>query len=161
MSSVPLVTFERTGDWGDAIRRSAERLFGERISLVETRSPAECRLRLTERRTTSAGFPVLLEFTLGSATDVCDLLSRHLRRFGDAPRIVVGSRELAEYEPVVREAGATQFMTSVRNVRSCVAAYLRYRDDPRHVSFADELKMTERIRAPLPWRPVRERSETS
>jgi hypothetical protein len=160
VSSIPLVTCERTGDWASAMRRSAERSFGERISIAETRSPAECRSRLAERRTTSAGRPLLLEFTLGSATDVCELLQRHVRRFGDAPRIVVGSREVADYEPVVREAGATHFVTSVRDLRPSVAAYLRYRDDPQHVSLADELSLTERIRASLPWRAIREQSGT-
>jgi hypothetical protein len=161
VTSTPLVTCERTGDWAAAIRRSAERSFGETISFAETRSPTECRGRLSERRTTTAGLPLLLEFTFGSAMDVCELLALHVRRFGDAPRIVVGSREVADYEPIVREAGATHFVMSVRDVRSCVAAYLRYRDDPRHVLLDEDRTLIDRIRASLPWRAVRERSETS
>lgn len=161
VTSIPLVTYERTGDWAAAIRRSAERSFGETISFAETRSPTECRGRLSERRTTTAGLPLLLEFTFGSAMDVCELLALHVRRFGDAPRIVVGSREVADYEPVVREAGATHFVTSVRDLRPSVATYLRYRDDPRHVLLDEERTLIDRIRASLPWRAVRERSETS
>lgn len=156
MQSIPLVICERTGEWAEAIRRIAERLVPEAISLVELRSPAECRKHFAEPRATSAGVPLVVELTPGGAADVCDLLARHVRRFGDAPRMVVAERAMAGYEATVREAGATLFVASMRDVRPCVAEYLRFRDDPSHLPIEDERKPTERFRDSLPWRPVRD-----
>src|SRR5262249_37798839 len=149
----------RTGSWGEALRRAAAGSGLPAMSLVETRSLAECRKRLGEQsfgklRTTSAGMPLLIELSLGSAAEVCEVLAWHARRCCAAPRIVVGSRESADYESLVREAGATSFHASPRDMRSCVAEYLRFRDDPTHRAEEDRRSLAERIRDSLPWRPV-------
>lgn len=153
-TSIPLVVCERTGSWAEAFRQAATRAGLPPISIVETRSTAECRRRLAERRPTSAGVPLAVELSLAAAAEVCELLAWHARRFGDAPRIVVAARELADYESLVREAGATTFTASPRDVRSCVLEYLRFRDDPAHVPLEDRRSLGERIRDSLPWRPV-------
>ncbi len=158
-ASIPLVICERTGSWAEALRQAANRMSRAPISIVETRSTSECRRFLHkqclgERRATSAGVPIVVEFSLAAAADVCELLAWHVRRFGDAPRIVVASREAADYESIVREAGATSFTASPRDVRSCVVEYLRFRDEPAHVPVEDRRTLVERIRDSLPWRPV-------
>jgi hypothetical protein len=158
-ASNPLVICERTGSWAEALRQAAIRLGRPAISIVETRSTAECRRFLQkqclgERRTTSAGVPLVVELSIAAAAEGCEFLAWHARRFGDAPRIVVASREAADYEAIVREAGATSFTASPRDVRPCVAEYLRFRDDPVHVVVDDRRTLIERIRDSLPWRPV-------
>jgi len=156
VSSILLVVCERTGEWAMAIRRTASRSFATVISPIETRSLEECRRRLIEPRTTSAGVPLAIEISFGTAAGVCELLAWHVRRFGDAPRMVVAPREMVGYEAVVREAGATLFTASLRDLRPCTAEYLRFRDDPAHVPLADERTPAARIRDSLPWRALRE-----
>lgn len=153
-TSIPLVVCERTGSWAEALRQAAIRAGRPAISIVETRSTTECRQRLGERRPISAGVPLVVELSLAAAAEVCELLAWHTRRFGAAPRMVVASREAADYESVVREAGATSFVSSPRDMRSCVAEYFRYRDDPAHVPVEDRRTLVERIRDSLPWRSV-------
>lgn len=153
-ASIPLVSCERTGNWAEALRQTAIRSGRPAISVIETRSTAECRRRLVERRTTSAGVPLVVELSIAAADRICELLAWHARRFGDAPRMVVASREAADYEAIVREAGATSFTASPRDIRSCVVEYLRFRDDPAHVVIDDRRTLVERIRDSLPWRPV-------
>ena len=153
-TSIPLVVCERTGSWAEAIRQAAVRAGRGSISIVETRSPAECKRYLGACRATTAGVPLVVELSLATAADFCELSAWHARRFGDAPLTVVVGRELADYEQVVREAGAKSFLSSPRDVRSCVAEYLRFRDDPSHVPIEDRRTLVERIRDSLPWRPV-------
>lgn len=157
MHPIPLVICERTGDWAEAFRRAAESFGGHAtLRTIETRSSAECRRRLSERRSTSAGLPLLIELSIGGGSEVCELLAWHARRFGNAPRMVVASRGFVDYEVVMREAGATLFVASSRDLRSCVAEYLRFRDDPAHVPLEDERTIPARLRDSLPWEPRNE-----
>ena len=134
-----LIVCERSGRWAVALRRE----LAAAVRVRESRSLADCREMLAAA---PASF-VVVELTPGNAA----LLLRQMARFpGDFPLArlaVVADRSLADYEWLMREAGAVHFVCSPRQsgpLASLAARHLAQAPAPR-------LSLTQHIWASLPW----------
>jgi len=135
-----LIVCERSGEWAASLRRELPAR-GARLS--ETRSLAEC-WQLLARSPSSF---VVLELIEAGADALLDRLAHAQRRFPLASVAVVAERELADYEPLVREAGAVHFVASLRQCRPLAELACRHLDQaarPRR-------NLAEAIWARLPW----------
>lgn len=134
-----LIVCERTGRWAVALRRE---LADAGVRVWETRTLADLRDELVEN---PASFAVV---ELGSnVAGLLRLLASQPRRFPGVRVAVVADRERAEYELLIREAGAVHFVTSPRQ------AGLLARLACRHLAEAPAPQQTlaERIWSGLPW----------
>jgi hypothetical protein len=134
-----LIVCERTGRWAVALWRE---LADAGVRVWETRTLDDCWRELTQ---SPASFVVL---ELGG--DMAGLLGRmasQSREFPMARLAVVAERRQAEYEWLMREAGAVHFLCSPRRVRPLAQLACRH--------FAQvpqpQQSLTERIWANLPW----------
>jgi hypothetical protein len=121
---------------------------------VAVRSLEQVKAEIVERRRRGkpAALPVV-ELARPDVRRVCDFLRWHVRFGDDVPAVVV-SGEIAEYEVVVREAGAALFVASPREVDVVVGLVERYQaDEPNRVGLArdDQRTWLEQIRDRLPW----------
>jgi hypothetical protein len=118
----------------------------------ETRSPAQARERWRETLR-EGGRPLLIvELTAANAEAVCRMLAEHEAEVAGAPRLVVAGRADASYEGAAREAGATAFCTSPRDIRPLVNLIARFAAaEASRPEAADERTTAERLRAGLPW----------
>jgi len=143
-NSVParLIVCERDGHWATALRRE---LADAGVRVWETRTPEDCWNELTE---SPASF---LVWELGD--DVAELLqfvARQPREFPSARLAVVADRSQADYEGLLREAGAVYFLCSPRQVgllARMACCHLAQVPPPQR-------SLTERIWANLPWGSV-------
>jgi hypothetical protein len=138
-SAAKLVVCERTGRWAVALRRELAEV-GVRV--WETRSLADCRDELTAN---PASFAVI---ELGAnAAPVLRFLAKQSQRFPAVRIAVVANRSQADYEGLMREAGAVHFLSSPRE--AAVLARLAC----RHLAEAplQQQSLAERIWASLPW----------
>ena len=138
-SSARLIVCERSGRWAVALRREVAEA-GVRV--WETRTLADCRNELREN---AASF-VVLELG-GNVAGVLRLLARQPREFPAARLAVVADRSAANYEWLMREAGAVHFLCSPRRVG------LLARLACRHLAQVPppSRTLTERIWSGLPW----------
>jgi hypothetical protein len=137
--SAKLIVCERTGQWAVALRRELP----PRVRIFETRSVPECWRTLAA---SPAGF-VVAELTRSNGDALLTQLSRLERHFPSARVAVVAERVLADWQWLVREAGAVHFTTSVREAKPLAALALRHlRRAP-----LPRLGLAERIWAELPW----------
>jgi hypothetical protein len=137
-SAAKLIVCERTGRWAVALRRE---LAGVRV--WETRSLADCRDELVEN---PASFAIV---ELGpNLRGLLHFLASQPRRFPGARLAVVADRTQADYEWLMREAGAVHFLCSPRQVVLLVRLACRHlaQVPPPQQSLAD------RIWSSLPWR---------
>lgn len=134
-----LIVCERWGRWAVAIRREVADV-GMRV--WETRTVADCRDELTA---SPASFVV---------TEIMGDIDRFVRQvagltqaFPAARLAVVGERGQAEYEGLMREAGAVHFVVSPRQAPTLAAIALKHlaRVPP------PPQNLTERIWSGLPW----------
>ena len=119
---------------------------------IETRSPSQA--RETWRKTLrEGGRPLLIvELTAGNAEEVSRMLAEHEAEVAGAPRLVVADRVDAAYEGAAREAGATAFCTSPRDIRPLVNILARFAAaEASRPDTPDERSTAERLRAGLPW----------
>ena len=135
-----LIVCERTGRWAAALRME---LAEAGVRVWETRSLAEC----WETLAAAPGNFVVVE--LGAAT-ADDLLARMIGLADSFPRTrvaVVADRSLAEYEWLLREAGAVHFACSRRQLAPLA------RTACRHLAQVPTPRqgLAERIWAGLPW----------
>jgi hypothetical protein len=150
MRTITCILCESSGIWGASLRPLV--VTPQALVWIETRSPAEA--RETWRKTLrEGGRPVLIvELTAGNAEAVCRMLAEHEAEVAGAPRLVVAGRADASYEGAAREAGATAFCTSPREIRPPANLLARFaaaeasRPDP-----PDERSTADRLRAALPW----------
>jgi hypothetical protein len=134
------IVCERRGTWAVRMRRE---LPSGTLRLDETRSLAEAWQRLAQA---PASF-VVAELTSQNVESLSGRLVRLRWDFPLAQGAVVASRDLAAYEPLMREAGAVMFVDSPRRLAPLVAAACR------HLAAAPVFQTTlkEQIWAELPW----------
>ena len=153
-----LIVYERTGAWAQAVRRELGRAgFTPVPRVVECRSSVECRRRFSGASGVGGAAQAMfvVESACDRASDACELLHDHLRRFPRVPRFVVGAASNVDYEPLYREWGALAMLTSPRALRPLVNAYRRY-CELSHGERLDDLteqsqSLTEHFQASLPW----------
>ncbi|MBL9091575.1 MAG: hypothetical protein JNL96_10145 [Planctomycetaceae bacterium] len=159
MEFPPLLICERTGTWAVALKRVVRSTAQQSTPrIIETRSLVECRKGF--EGPSSADFavaPLVVESTTGDLADLLDLLTVHVRRRPRVPRFVVGPLPSDDFELLLREAGAVDWIASPRGVGRIVQTLRRY--DPRGAAITVSLleppiSLTDRLRASLPWRPV-------
>jgi ActR/RegA family two-component response regulator len=138
-SAAKLIVCERTGRWAVALRRELAEV-GVRV--WETRTLADCRDELAAN---PASFAVIE--LRANVEGLLRLLARQQRQFPAARLAVVAGRSQADYEWLMREAGAVHFLCSPRQV--AVLARLAC----RHLAEVPppQQSLAERIWAGLPW----------
>ncbi len=140
-----LIVFESTGDWAAELTRRLP----PAVSLVETRTLDDVWSELD-------GTPaiVALEFTPPRAETLLAALIRLDREFPQAVSVVLADASHAGWEPICREAGAMQFITSRRNVDQFVLLVRQQRPvSPRELvsTSVEKTSLEEHILAGLPW----------
>jgi hypothetical protein len=136
---------ERDGRWAIGLRREAGP-GGTR--LYETRSLADAWTMLEQ-------FPssfLVAELTLANVQVLLDRTARLRRMYPSARIAVVAERALADYEWLVREAGAVWFAASPRELAPIAAIA------ERHVRLAatPASDFVQEIWESLPWKPAGE-----
>ena len=138
-AAAKLIVCERSGRWAVALRRE---LAEAGVRVWETRTLADCRDELVAN---PASFAVIeLGTNLGG---LLRLLVRQPRQFPAARLAVVTDRAEADYEWLLREAGAVHFLCSPRQVAVLARLACRHLADvpPPQQSFAERIWMS------LPW----------
>ena len=138
-----LIVCERDGRWSTALRLRMPQGLPQ---ICETRVLDDCWATL---RQCPASF-VVVELTETGADALLDRLACRERLFPLVRVAVVADRQLADYEPLVREAGAIHFTTSIREAAPLADLARRHLDRaPR-----PDRTHTEKIFDRLPWRPA-------
>ena len=135
-----LIVCERTGRWAAALRME---LAEAGVRVWETRSLAEC----WETLSAAPGNFVVVELDAATADDLLGRMAGLAHRFPRTRVAVVAARSLAEYEWLLREAGAVHFTCSLRQLAPLAQAACRHLGQvptPRQ-------GLAERIWAGLPW----------
>jgi len=134
-----LVVCERTGRWAAALRCE---LSGAGLRVWETRSLADCGTLLAE---SPASFAVL-ELSERRIREILDFIRHWQAEFPLFRFAVVADRDLASYKWFMHEAGAADFICSVRKIGAVT------RTACRHLAQSPPLpqSLTERIWANLP-----------
>jgi hypothetical protein len=135
-----LVLCERTGRWAAALRGE---LAGAGLHVWETRTMDDCGTLLAE---SPASFAVL-ELSEKKIGEILDFIGNWQAEFPLFRFAVVADRDLAPYKWFMYEAGAADFICSVRKIGAVA------RTACRHLAQAPPLpqSLTERIWANLPW----------
>ncbi len=141
-----LLLYERTGWWAALLRRE---LAGTGVPIVQTRTLTDCWAELEQ---SPASF-LVLELTMHNARELLRRLASLERRFPEARAAVVADRWLAEYQWVIRAAGAVWFCCSPRQLAPIAATACR------HLARAPQPRQSfvQRIWASLPWRRFAQR----
>ena len=139
-----LMIAERSGGWAAAIRIE---LAETGVRLWEAGPRPKLPLLLAE---TPASF-LVLELTVKNPPRLLDVLAQMQRGWPDARAAVVADRSLAQWEWLMREAGAVHFLTSPRKLAPLVELACR------HLAAAPTPQQTlpERIWSSLPWGAAR------
>lgn len=135
-----LIIAERFGGWATAIRIELAET-GVRLWEVGPRPKVPSLL---------AGAPasfLILELTVKNPPRLLDMLAQIQRDWSDTRAAVVADRSLAQWERLMREAGAVHFLVSPRKLAPLVKLACR------HLAAAPTLRQTlsERIWSSLPW----------
>ena len=135
-----LVVCERTGRWAIALRRE---LADTGIRVWETRSPEDCGSVLGE---SPASF-VVFELSEKNVEETLNFTRNWQAEFPLFRFAIVADRDLAPYKWLMQEAGAVEFICSVRKTGALA------RTACRHLAQVPSLpqSLTERIWANLPW----------
>ncbi len=136
-----LIICEHTGRWAVALRRE---LGHAQACLLETRHVADCWHELAR----APASLLVLELTASSTGELTQRIAQLEPDFPLARVAVVAHRSLAEYEWLIREAGAAYFTCSPRRLG------LLARLASRHLDRAPVPRQTvaQRIWAGLPWK---------
>ena len=147
MSQIALIVMERSGEWAAALRQRLER---SQVRLFETRTLDECWRRLVEQPTPLAA----IELTADNVRPLMAMLLRLQDELPEVRAIVMAKRQLAEYESLIREAGAIHFLVSPRSLGD-VAELVRRRQAQLEASAASRTGDLDdpraEILANLPW----------
>lgn len=136
-----VIVCERSGRWAADLRRE----LGGGVPLRETRSLAECWEALAE----APASLLVIELARGNMDGVLARLARLGDDFPLARAAVVADRSLADYQWLLREAGAVYFTCSPRQLAPLADL------TARHLAQAPApppLGTTEQIWASLPWK---------
>jgi hypothetical protein len=134
-----LVVSERSGRWAVAVRRE---LAGAGVRVWETRSLADCWDELAK---SPASF--LIMELVRDPVPLLQRLASLPRAFPAARAAVVSQRSMADYEWLLREAGAVHYLCSPRNVAPLARMACRHL---AQVPLPPQ-SPTERVWAALPW----------
>jgi hypothetical protein len=145
--SARLVICERTGRWAVALRRE---LAGAGLRIWETRSLTDCEEMLAE---SPASF-VVLELSKQKNEEIFKYISNWERVFPLFRFAIVADRGLVSYRWLMQEAGATDFLTSIRKIGEIAQIACRHLAQVPPVP----QNLTERIWANLPWSRVAEKA---
>lgn len=138
-SQVRLIVCERRGLWAALIRLGLPPEF----PLRETRSLAECRAELAA----APASVLVVEITPARLSGTLDLVADAPRLFPLASIVVVGPRDSASCESLVREAGAVHFTTSPSAAAEIARLTLRHAERvPR-----PRTSLAAQIWESLPW----------
>ena len=145
-SSARIIVCESTGRWAVALRRELGPLAAH---LEETRSVIACWDRLAEVPESL----IVAEVTTGNLERLLAKMARLESQFPRARVVVVADRRLADHEWLMREIGATMFVTSPRRLAP-LAELAR-----RHLAARSSQPsgVLERIWSELPWAEKAER----
>jgi hypothetical protein len=135
-----LLVCERTGRWAVALRHE---LVDVGLRVWETRSLDDCRTLLGE---SPASF-VVLELSLSKIEETLNFIRNWQAEFPLFRFAVAADRDLAAYKWLLLEAGAIDFICSVRKIE--ILAQMAC----RHLAQVPPLpqSLSERIWANLPW----------
>jgi hypothetical protein len=103
-----VILWERTGIWATAMSRQ----LSDDVPLVQVRGHDEC---LRELAAAPASV-VALELTVANLAQMADLCGEIVARYPYAAAVVLGTPELANCDPLVREAGALHYFASPREL---------------------------------------------
>lgn len=137
------VVCERSGAWAMALRREAAPVG---LHLYETRSLADGWAVLEQ---SPASF-LVAELTLANADALLARMAGLERQIPRGRVAVVAERSLAEYEWLLREAGAVWFATSPRELKPLVALAERH----LQLTPVPTRDFTQQVWDSLPWRPT-------
>jgi hypothetical protein len=137
-----LIVCERAGQWSAALRVE---LAESGVRVWECRRLAEAWSALAE----TPGAFVIAEVTQENVAELLERLSWLGRDFPFARAAAVADRGFAQYEWLVREAGAVHFMTSPRRLAPLAGIVLRHLANVP----VPEQPLVDRIWATLPWPP--------
>ena len=135
-----LVVCERSGRWAVALRHD---LAGAGLRVWETRSLADCDALLCESPASFA-FVEVSERKIG---EILAFIANCRAKFPLFRFVIVADRDLDSYKWLMREAGAADFISSIRKIGSPAQTACR------HLAQVPPLpqSLTERIWANLPW----------
>jgi hypothetical protein len=140
MSTCRLIVFERSIHWAAALRRT---LRGPSPRIVEVRSLAGAKIALIE----SPCSLVALETAGTNVEAVLDFLTTDMAQFPQARTVALLAADARRAEPLLREAGAIDVLTSVLDVeRLARAAERQMAQAP-----PKELTIRELVRERMPW----------
>jgi hypothetical protein len=150
MQTTTCIVCESEGAWAAALRRHIDD--SASLRLVETRSPAEARDVWRSEQGAGSRAVLVAELSAGNAAAVCRMLIEHEAEVAAAPRMVVAARADAAFEWAAREAGATAFCTSPREIGPLGAIVARFAEtEAARPAPTDERSTAGRLRAALPW----------
>jgi hypothetical protein len=140
------VICERSGAWAVGLRREAAEAGSQDLRLYETRSLADAWAVLDQ---SPASF-LVAELTDANGDSLAERVADMERRFPHARVTVVCERSLAQYEWLVREAGAVWFAVSPRDLKPIVALARRHlQRAPR-----PPRDLAQQVWSSLPWGPA-------
>jgi hypothetical protein len=147
-SSARLIVCERSGHWALLLR---QKVAEAGVRVWETRFLTDCQAEI-------AGSPaslVVIELTKGNVNELLKTVEHWGRDYPLLRWVAVADRSLAEYEWLMREAGAVHFTCSPR--QGALLAQLAC----RHLAQIPPppQSLTERIWASLPWERQRAKYE--
>jgi len=150
LRDTPCIVCESSGTWAAALRRAVDASLP--LRWIEARSPTEARNAWRAALGEGSRALLVVELSAGNAPAVCRLLVEHEAETAEPPRLVVAGRAEAAYEGAAREAGATAFCTSPRELKHLAAIIARFAAaEAARPDSPDERSTAERLRAALPW----------
>ena len=134
------IVYERTGRWAQGLRRESD---AAGLRIHEVRSLADC----WEMLGRFPGSFVVVEVSRSEIGALLTRLARWEREYPLARAAVVAERSLADWEWLLREAGAVWFTTSPRELGPVAAAARRHMEQVPE----PEMGIADRIWSGLPW----------
>lgn len=139
-----LIVCETTGDWAALARRNLP----VGVVIMEVRSLED----LWETLRSASTAVVALELNPRQGEKLLAALRRLNREFREVLPVVLAGHGLADWEEIVREAGAVEFVSSPRQIDRLAALVSHRLKSEVHISNSNaDPPLEERIMATLPW----------
>jgi hypothetical protein len=139
-SAARLIVCEQSGRWALLLRQNVAEA---RIRVWETRTLADCRAEVAS----SPASIVVIELTVNNSAELIKTVGSWDRDFPLLRWVAVADRSLAEYEWLLREAGAVYFTCSPRQSDGLVQIVCHHL---AQVPLPTQ-NLADRIWASLPW----------